>query len=281
MRNYRDSSPVPTSFLQKTYDILDNLDLEQIISWNGAGTLFLVKNVTEFCDQVLPVYFKHSNYASFVRQLNMYDFHKVREGTWDNAFKHPLFLRGKPELLKEIKRKTSENRDYSPGPIVPASILSRAECDDLMQKLYTLQRKHHQMELQIQSLEDRNTEILEYNKSLFRELCFYKDREQKIEHMLVAFASYVQCAGQRKDSENDLSELLRGIGLPRPAMIMDSQDPSFPSSPVIEPEDDLTKRPKLTEESAQSPHFHTSPQPASEEFEVPEDELDRLLGSPS
>ena len=105
----RDAPQVPTSFLQKTFDILSNPDLDSIISWNSSGTLFLVKNVTDFCDQVLPVYFKHSNYASFVRQLNMYDFHKVREGTWDNAFKHPLFIRGKPELLTEIHPKTGKS----------------------------------------------------------------------------------------------------------------------------------------------------------------------------
>jgi len=50
----------------------------EIIDWISDGTGFVVKNPDELADKVLPIYFKHSNIHSFIRQLNMYGFNKKR-----------------------------------------------------------------------------------------------------------------------------------------------------------------------------------------------------------
>ncbi|KAI8981822.1 HSF-type DNA-binding-domain-containing protein, partial [Mycotypha africana] len=85
-----------------------------LISWNPSGTSFFVCNATQFAHEVLPEYFKHSNFSSFVRLLNMYGFHKINKsprgqrGNNENEiweFSHPKFQHSRSDLLKDIKRK--------------------------------------------------------------------------------------------------------------------------------------------------------------------------------
>jgi len=106
------------SFVSKLYSMLEDETIEDMIAWGPSGTVFSVANPAEFSKVVLPNWFKHSNWQSFVRQLNMYGFHKVNhtyQGTpeeeiqvWE--FKHPSFRRGEIQLLNDIKRKSSRHK---------------------------------------------------------------------------------------------------------------------------------------------------------------------------
>ncbi|XP_059626823.1 heat stress transcription factor B-2a-like [Cornus florida] len=111
-------SKCPAPFLSKTYDLLDEEEEirgtgrseasggRRIVSWNGEGTGFVVWSPAEFSELMLPRYFKHNNFSSFIRQLNTYGFKKTASKRWE--FQHDKFQKGCRHLLVEISRKKCE-----------------------------------------------------------------------------------------------------------------------------------------------------------------------------
>lgn len=83
----------PVEFIQKLQKMMENF--QGVISWNENQTQIVIKDVKKMADVVIPAYFRHTKYESFVRQLNMYNFHKVcREKNNTINFKNDLFYKG-------------------------------------------------------------------------------------------------------------------------------------------------------------------------------------------
>ncbi|CAO3650532.1 unnamed protein product [Cunninghamella blakesleeana] len=108
MKKMKESSLVASNdkrlpaFIKKLWIIVNDEKLDHIIYWSSDNNAICISNSNTFSEVILPKYFKHNNWHSFVRQLNLYGFRKVyyfnvavdfsngrQETVWQ--FKHPYF----------------------------------------------------------------------------------------------------------------------------------------------------------------------------------------------
>lgn len=81
-----------TSFPTKLWDILENED-PSIIHWHPDGGAFKIADLPRFEREIIPKYFRHTQFSSVKRQLNLYGFRLIQRGENKGYFFQQSFRR--------------------------------------------------------------------------------------------------------------------------------------------------------------------------------------------
>ncbi|KAF2299982.1 hypothetical protein GH714_006549 [Hevea brasiliensis] len=187
----------PAPFLLKTYDMVDDSSTDEIVSWSSNKNSFVVWNPPEFARLLLPTYFKHNNFSSFIRQLNTYGFRKIDPERWE--FANEDFVKDQNHLLKNIhRRKPIHSHSHPQGSLVdPERAAFEEEIDRLARDKAALeasvvvskqQRSAEKLQLEdltqrVDSMEQRQEKLMTCLEKAVQKPTFIEHLGRKIDSM--------------------------------------------------------------------------------------------------
>ncbi|XP_022774662.1 heat stress transcription factor A-4b-like [Durio zibethinus] len=172
------SCNAPPPFLTKTYEMVDDPMTNSLVCWSETGYSFIVLNPPDFSRDLLPRYFKHDNFSSFVRQLNTYGFRKIDPDQWE--FANEEFIRGQKHLLKNIHRRKpvhSHSLNHQGKSSVP---LTEIEKNEFEEEIKRLRNEKCRLQLQLPRHQKENQEFQFQIKLLSERFQNMEDRQRQV-----------------------------------------------------------------------------------------------------
>ncbi|KAI8985277.1 hypothetical protein BDB01DRAFT_721902 [Pilobolus umbonatus] len=189
------------AFLNKLYSMVNDPTTNELICWSEDGTSFFVNNQEDFARKVLPRFFKHNKFSSFVRQLNMYGFHKVphlQQGLFQTEnelerweFSNPHFQLNQPDLLLLVTRKKGTNSEEKE--------LSNIELNHILDEIQSIKKHQTNISGQLQAIQHDNQALWQETISARERHLRHQETIDKILRFLASvFSSEKRSAIPRK-----------------------------------------------------------------------------------
>ncbi|XP_010529215.1 PREDICTED: heat stress transcription factor A-4a [Tarenaya hassleriana] len=192
--NQGGSSSLPP-FLAKTYEMVDDPSTDSIVSWSHGNKSFIVWNPPEFSRDLLPRFFKHNNFSSFIRQLNTYGFRKIDPEKWE--FANDGFVRGQPHLLKNIHRRKPVH-SHSLQNLQGQNTLTESERQIMKDQIERLEKENEGLLAELHKKEQER-------KGFELQVNLMKDRLQHMEQRQKSMVSFVSQVLQKPGLALNLS----------------------------------------------------------------------------
>ncbi|XP_058053944.1 uncharacterized protein LOC131205732 isoform X2 [Anopheles bellator] len=198
MHTFSETGTGVPAFLAKLWRLVEDSETNDLISWSTDGRSFIIQNQAQFAKELLPLNYKHNNMASFIRQLNMYGFHKItsidngglRFDKDEMEFTHPCFQKDHPYLLEHIKRKIATSKQQQ---LQQAQQHQQLQDDKSAMKLEAVSRvlsEVKNMRGRQDSLDSRFQTMKQENEALWREIAILRQKhhkQQQIVNKLIHF----------------------------------------------------------------------------------------------
>lgn len=165
-------------FLAKTYEMVDDSSTDLTVSWSSSNKSFIVWNPPDFARDLLPKYFKHNNFSSFIRQLNTYGFRKVDPEQWE--FANEDFVRGQPERLKNIHRRKPVHSHSNQNLHGQGTPLTESERQGLKDDIERLKKEKEILLLELQRHEQERQGFESQMQLLRERFQLMEQRQQKM-----------------------------------------------------------------------------------------------------
>jgi hypothetical protein len=190
--------------LKQVFSIVEGNKFNEYISWSNDGTALIIKKPTDFADRVIPLFFKHSNFSSFIRQLNMYKFKKSKNCTYDHIYTHPMFQKGRIDLLRNIQRKAAEMCNEASMDAQPFKADKEVDVERLIQENAQYKKIHKDLTTQVAFIEQKMSLIKDEVAQIYSEKQKSQENEKFLKGVLKSLTKVYGLESIAKIIENEI-----------------------------------------------------------------------------